>query len=65
MNLDDENDETLLRSIVMCEENRRCFHPDVVWSSGWRWYRSPNVIPLERSRALKANRRVKGSPAAA
>jgi hypothetical protein len=47
---DDADDEAFMHSLVRCEEDRRRRHPQVKWSGGYRWFRSPNVIPLERYR---------------
>jgi hypothetical protein len=45
---DDTDDE--MRLLTRCEEDRRRLHPGVPWNGGYRWFRSPNVIPLERYR---------------
>jgi hypothetical protein len=47
---DDSDDEALLRSLVLSEEDCRRRHPEVTRVGGCRWFRSPNVIPLERYR---------------
>jgi hypothetical protein len=47
---DDADDETFLRSLLRCEEDRRRLHPEVKWSGGYRWFRSANVIPMEKYR---------------
>lgn len=44
---DRESDEAFLRSMTFPEEDRRMFTA-APWSGGFRWFRSPNVIPLER-----------------
>ena len=47
---DDNDDEAFLRSLVLSEEDCRRRHPEVTWVGGCRWFRSPNVVPLERYR---------------
>jgi hypothetical protein len=47
---DDEDDEAFLRSLP--EEDRRQL-TSAAWHGGFRWFRSPNVIPLERYRNSK------------
>jgi hypothetical protein len=51
--VEQEDDETFMRSLTWCEEDRRRLHPGVAWNGGYRWFRSPNVIPLERYRPFK------------
>jgi hypothetical protein len=53
-NLEDQEDEAFLRTLIRCEEDRRRLHPDVVWSGGYRWFQSPNVICLEKARAARS-----------
>ena len=43
--------------ITRCEEDRRRLHPGVAWNGGYRWFRSPNVIPFEKFRPLNWNRK--------
>ena len=55
----EDDDETLLRSLIRPEEDHRRLHPELPWRGGYRWFRSANVIPMERYRerlqhALKA-----------
>jgi hypothetical protein len=52
-----EEDEALMRSLTRCEEDRRRLYPDIAWNGGYRWFRSPNVIPLERYKPLLMKRR--------
>jgi hypothetical protein len=45
----DEEAEAFLRSVTLSEEDRRqC--TSAPWRGGFRWFRSPNVIPLEQYR---------------
>jgi hypothetical protein len=46
---DEDDDEAFLRSIVFPEEDRRQF-TTAAWHGGFRWFRSPNVIPIEKWR---------------
>jgi hypothetical protein len=46
----EDDDEALLRSLTWCEEDRRRLYPGIAWRGEYRWFRSSNVIPLERYR---------------
>jgi hypothetical protein len=46
-------DEAFLRRVTPPEEDCQRTYPDVVLKSEYRWFRSPNVIPLEQWRARK------------
>jgi hypothetical protein len=46
----EDDDESFMRSLVRCEEDRRRLHPGVPWNGSYRWFRSRNVVPLERYR---------------
>jgi hypothetical protein len=48
----DEEDEALLRRLVYPEEERH-LHTPLPWTGGFRWFRSTNVICLERYRPIK------------
>jgi hypothetical protein len=49
--MEDVEDETFLRRLVLPEEDRRRLYPaSRPWTGGYRWFRSPNVIPLEQAR---------------
>lgn len=48
-----EDDEAFLRSLIRPEEDRRRLHPELPWRGGYRWFRSTNVIPMERYRSDK------------
>src|SRR6516164_5299969 len=41
-----EEDEAFLRQLVIPEEDRRRRFPTSVWTGGYRWFRSPNVLCL-------------------
>jgi hypothetical protein len=45
---DVDEDEAFLRTLVLPEED---VIPRRPWTRGFRWFRSPNVVPLERYRA--------------
>ena len=53
-NLEDQEDEAFLRTVIRCEEDRRRLHPDVVWIGGYRWFQSDNIICLEKARAARS-----------
>jgi hypothetical protein len=47
--LEDDEDEAFLRRVIFCEEDRLTF-TSAPWTGGYRWFRSPNIIPLEQWR---------------
>ena len=47
--LEDEDDDTFMRRITFAEEDRHRF-TSTPWRGGFRWFRSPNVVPLEQRR---------------
>jgi hypothetical protein len=44
-----DDGEAFLGELVFPEEEQRLF-TTAVWSGGFRWFRSPNVVPIERYR---------------
>ena len=46
------NDEDFMRTVIFPEEDRRLF-TTAPWDGGYRWFRSTNVVPLERYRETK------------
>jgi hypothetical protein len=48
----DDEDEALLQRLVYPEEERH-LHTSLPWTGGYRWFRSTNVICLERYRLIK------------
>jgi hypothetical protein len=46
---EDEDDETFMRRITFAEEDRHRF-TSTPWRGGFRWFRSENVVPMERWR---------------
>jgi hypothetical protein len=53
---DDEDGEAFMRSITWCQEDLMTRHPGVPWNGGYRWFKSPNIIPLERFKYLRVKR---------
>ena len=47
---DEAEDEAFLRQLVRPEEDRRRYS-HAPYAGGFRWFRSPNVVPIERWRA--------------
>jgi hypothetical protein len=45
-----DTDEAFLRQLVLPEEDRLRLYPTVQWTGGFRWFRSPNVVPIEQWR---------------
>ena len=52
-----EEEHEFARSILLPEEDRRILSP-IPWQGGYRWFRSSNVICLEKARRLKALGRI-------
>lgn len=46
---DEKDEDRFWQQLVFCEEDRR-LHTSAPWQGGYRWFRSPNVIPIERYR---------------
>jgi hypothetical protein len=42
-----DDDEEFLRRMIFPEEDRHRFTA-TPWRGGYRWFKSPNVIPIER-----------------
>jgi hypothetical protein len=42
------------RQVVLPVEDRIRYMPQAKWEGGYRWFRSPNVVCLEKYRRLKA-----------
>jgi hypothetical protein len=55
-------DEAFLRQVVFPEEDRYRFTA-APWRGEFRWFRSPNIVPIEHWRRVKAKE--EGQPAAA
>ena len=55
----EDEDEEFFRRFVLCEEDRLKRHPTTVWTGGYRWFRSGNVIPIERYRAPEEINRIR------
>ena len=54
MDSQSEDEEAFLRTITFPEEDRRSF-TTAPWRGEPRWFRSPNIIDLERWRKRKTN----------
>ena len=42
------------RHVTLPVEDRRQYTPTAIWQGGYRWFRSPNIVCLEKVRRLKA-----------
>jgi len=42
----DPQEETFLRGLIIPEEDRHLFTTST-WSGGYRWFRSPDIVPIE------------------
>jgi hypothetical protein len=51
--LKQDEDEAFLHRLIFPEEDRHLF-TTTPWAGGYRWFRSPNVVCLEKVRRLKA-----------
>jgi hypothetical protein len=58
-----DDDRAFLRQVTIPEEDRHRF-TSVKWSGEYRWFRSPNVICLEKVRAVRAGNRAELQAAA-
>ena len=58
---DDDEAEAFIRSITWAEEDRHKF-TSAPWRGGFRWFRSPNIVCLEKIRKLKASAQVLEDP---
>jgi hypothetical protein len=47
----EDEDDVFLRQFVLSEEDRRRRHPASKWIGGYRWFRTQNVICLDRYRS--------------
>ncbi len=45
--------DALMRAITFPEEDR-CLFTATAWHGGYRWFRSPNIVPIERWRAKRS-----------
>jgi hypothetical protein len=51
-----DDDDEFMKSITWCEEDLRRLYPHLVGKSGgFRWFKSPNIVPIERYRKLSKN----------
>ena len=48
-----DEDDAFLQQLILSEEDRQRRHPTTRWTGGYRWFRSPNVVPLEKYREAK------------
>jgi hypothetical protein len=46
----EDEDKVFLRRIIFPEEDRHLF-TTIPWRGGYRWFRSPNIVPIEQWRA--------------
>ena len=51
----EDEDEGFLRKVIFQEEDRHLY-TSTPWRGGYRWFRSPNVIPIEQWRRSKSDR---------
>jgi hypothetical protein len=56
-----DEEHAFARQLIIPEEDRAKY-TSVKWEGGYRWFRSPNVICLEKYRRLKALGRIDRHP---
>jgi hypothetical protein len=50
---DNDDDDEFMRSITWCQEDLRRLYPHLVGKDGgFRWFRSGDVVPIEKYRKL-------------
>jgi hypothetical protein len=49
-----DDEHVFARQLLLPEEDRARY-TSLKWEGGYRWFRSPNVIPLEKARRLKSS----------
>jgi hypothetical protein len=49
---DEKDEDRFWRKLILPEEDRRLY-TSTPWTGGYRWFRSPNVVCLEKYRRLK------------
>jgi hypothetical protein len=54
-----EDEHQFARQILLPEEDRVAF-TSMPWQGGYRWFRSPNVVALEKIHRLKSQGRIPG-----
>jgi hypothetical protein len=52
-------DDDFLRRLVLSEEDRRKYPAAPLWSGGFRWFRSTNVVDLQNYRSPAEKKRIK------
>jgi hypothetical protein len=58
------DEETFMRNLTICEEDRRHDpHFAGPWRGGFRWFRSPNVVCIEKVRRARRKREANGTVA--
>jgi hypothetical protein len=57
---DEDDDEVFLRKVIFCEEDRLRI-TSTPWTGGFRWFKSPNVIPIEQWRKRHSKPQPKAS----
>jgi hypothetical protein len=52
-------EEAFLQTLILCEEERRRWYPATMWTGDYRWFRSENVVALERYRTTEEINRIR------
>jgi hypothetical protein len=50
-----QDDDRFWQKLILPEEDRRRLYPGEPWKGGYRWFRSPNIVCLEKYRRLRIN----------
>jgi hypothetical protein len=56
--LEEYDQEHAFAQLVIPPEEDRARLPLARWEGGYRWFRAPNIICLEKARRLRANGRI-------
>jgi hypothetical protein len=54
-----EKREAFYRKLILSWEEKRQYDPFLVWDGAFRWFRSENVVPLERYRSAEEIDRIR------
>jgi hypothetical protein len=52
MSAEHQDEDAFLRKLILPQED--CMRLGILWYGGYRWFRSPNVVPIEQWRRKQA-----------
>ncbi len=56
-----EKREAFYRRLILCWEEKQQRDPFLVWDGSFRWFKSENVVPLERYRNSEEVERIRAN----